>query len=141
MSATSARVGMAFSIMDSSMFVATITGLPDQGSPPCSGGRAKREGPGGRDVSSCRLPATFRNPGCKVGGRILAPKSVGPRALQSRTASICLSIYLFMRVMLAGPKGRAVGESGELDTGCEKGKGPWGVECTLAVIGAGGPVK
>eukprot|EP00959_Pyramimonas_sp_CCMP1952_P467439 9491611-Pyramimonas_sp.AAC.1 len=26
-----------------------------------------------------------------------------------------------LRVMLAGPKGRAVGKSGELDTGCEKG--------------------
>ena len=45
------------------------------------------------------------------------------------------------RVMLAGPKGRAVGESGELDTGGGEGKGLWGVESTLAVIGTGGPVK
>eukprot|EP00959_Pyramimonas_sp_CCMP1952_P305633 6395564-Pyramimonas_sp.AAC.1 len=44
--------------------------------------------------------------------------------------------------MLAGPKGREAGESGELDTGSEKGKVPWGVECTLAVTGTtGGPVK
>eukprot|EP00959_Pyramimonas_sp_CCMP1952_P370052 7750114-Pyramimonas_sp.AAC.2 len=42
--------------------------------------------------------------------------------------------------MLAGPKGRAVGESGELDTGWEKVKGLWGVESSLAVIGTGGPV-
>eukprot|EP00959_Pyramimonas_sp_CCMP1952_P422315 8846766-Pyramimonas_sp.AAC.1 len=34
-----------------------------------------------------------------------------------------------------------VGESGELDTGREKGKGHWGVECALAVIGTGGPAK
>eukprot|EP00976_Prorocentrum_cordatum_P060258 1175821-Prorocentrum_minimum.AAC.1 len=41
---------------------------------------------------------------------------------------------------MGGPKGRAVGESGELDdTGREKGKGLWGVESTLAVIGTGGP--
>eukprot|EP00976_Prorocentrum_cordatum_P047017 949610-Prorocentrum_minimum.AAC.1 len=43
--------------------------------------------------------------------------------------------------MLAGLKGRAVGESGELDTLREKGKGLWGVECTLAVTGVGGPQK
>eukprot|EP00976_Prorocentrum_cordatum_P009170 183216-Prorocentrum_minimum.AAC.1 len=45
-----------------------------------------------------------------------------------------------LRVMLAGPKERAVGESGELHTGCEKGKGLWGVERIVAVIGTGGPV-
>eukprot|EP00976_Prorocentrum_cordatum_P060070 1175750-Prorocentrum_minimum.AAC.3 len=37
-----------------------------------------------------------------------------------------------VRVMLARPQGRAAGESGELDTGREKGKGLWGVECVLA---------
>eukprot|EP00976_Prorocentrum_cordatum_P092437 1188938-Prorocentrum_minimum.AAC.4 len=35
-------------------------------------------------------------------------------------------LWLRSRVMLAGPTGRAVGESGELDTGCEKGKGDSG---------------
>eukprot|EP00976_Prorocentrum_cordatum_P093482 1189382-Prorocentrum_minimum.AAC.3 len=43
------------------------------------------------------------------------------------------------RVMLAGPQGRAVGESREQHTGREEGKGLWGVESTLAVIGTGGP--
>eukprot|EP00959_Pyramimonas_sp_CCMP1952_P193453 4045542-Pyramimonas_sp.AAC.2 len=44
--------------------------------------------------------------------------------------------------MLAGPKGRALGESGvKLDTGSEQGKGLRGVDWTLAVIGTGGPVK
>ena len=40
-----------------------------------------------------------------------------------------------MRVSLAGPEGRAVGESGQLDnTGREKGTGfVWGVVCILAV--------
>eukprot|EP00976_Prorocentrum_cordatum_P090529 1188165-Prorocentrum_minimum.AAC.1 len=69
-----------------------------------------------------------------------------------------------VRVMLAGPKvGRAVGESGQLDgdrwtqatwvyshdgpighrmtRGEKRGRGSMGVECTLAVIGTGGPVK
>eukprot|EP00976_Prorocentrum_cordatum_P053179 1072834-Prorocentrum_minimum.AAC.1 len=41
-----------------------------------------------------------------------------------------------------GPKGRAVGKSGELDKAVRKGEGSlgwWGGECILAVIGTGEP--
>eukprot|EP00959_Pyramimonas_sp_CCMP1952_P454660 9470252-Pyramimonas_sp.AAC.1 len=42
--------------------------------------------------------------------------------------------------MLAGPKGKAVEKVGNRTQGEKRGWGAMGVECTLTVIGKGGPV-
>eukprot|EP00959_Pyramimonas_sp_CCMP1952_P148804 3112657-Pyramimonas_sp.AAC.1 len=60
----------------------------------------------------------------------------GPAGNEKNNKRTLYSMYLYSE-----GKGREVGESGELDTGREKGKGPWDVERILAVIGTGGPVK